>query len=119
MVRTASTQDSVQAVASFDDSSSTVYVIEGRGSGCRDVARCDGMVPPAPPEPVSTNVSLPWRSGTVKVTGTKVSGASIGPSGQPAVQIAQAVAVPPDGVITIPLSQFDDGDAWTFTISRA
>ena len=118
MVTASSSDDSLRSVASYDGSK-TVDVLLGRGIGCTDSTRCGGMGAPAGPVRETTTVTVPWGSGTVGIVGRDISGASISPYGQPAPSVSSTLRVPPNGVITLSVPSFADGDAWTYTITHS
>jgi hypothetical protein len=116
-VPVSTTQDGVTGFATFDPATSTVRVLLGRHESCTAQTNpyCDQ---PATATPGSVAVAV-----TIKIAsrnGQRVAVARIpnvsGPLGLPQ-QVSTTTVLPAQGVVTVPLPAFADGDAYVITLS--
>jgi len=120
MIATTSTNDNVTAVGSYNASTHTVTGLIGRGVSCNQVPTCTKGFPGstlAAPTTVKVTITVPWKTGSVDVSLTRVPGSRIVAIGRPtARQSHQSVTAA--GTVTISMQKFADGDAYGFTITR-
>jgi hypothetical protein len=94
-----------------------------RGSHRRSVLAesVDPYDPPLAPISATITVTVPWRSGTVNVGLADIAGQNITPIYQPR-PVTSTLKISPTGpnsrTITIPISSFADGDAYSLSIGQ-
>jgi hypothetical protein len=124
MIASSSSLDWVTALGSYNATNQTITGLIGRGKGCDQDAYCDSVDPYDPPlAPISATitVTVPWRSGTVNVGLADIAGQNITPIYQP-IPVTSTLKISPtgpnSGTVTIPISSFADGDAYSLTIGQ-
>ncbi|HWE66478.1 MAG TPA: hypothetical protein VG298_07525 [Acidimicrobiales bacterium] len=124
MVTTTSTSDFVSALGSYDSTTGAVTGLIGRGVGCNQESWCTTTWPSstlAAPTAVTVTVTVPWSSGTAKISLTDVPGQTIGNTPAPAPVLSTAPIAPTGsgtGTITVTIPAFADGDAYGLSITH-
>lgn len=125
MVATSSSSNRVGVIASVNLAQSEMRILLGYGQGCIQDPRCLISTPwaiPSLPVPVKLTVSVPWASGNVLVTETRVPGAAITPIPQPASKYLATYPVTNQlgkSLVTINLGQIQDGQALSLVFSHS
>ncbi len=126
MMSTTSTSDTVSALGSYNSATQTLVGLIGRGVGClQNILECSsnfsasGM---ASPTPVTVTLTVPWDSGSTKVTLTHISGATpyLAASASKVSGLIVNVVKFASGVgtITFSIPSFADGDAYGITVTH-
>jgi hypothetical protein len=124
MIASSSNLDRVTALGSYNASTGTIAALIGRGQGCDQDAYCESVDPYDPPAAaISATITLtvPWHSGTVSVSLGDIGGQNLTPA-YPPVAVQSTLKISPaganSGTVTIPISSFADGDAYSLTITH-
>ncbi|HWE68370.1 MAG TPA: fibronectin type III domain-containing protein [Acidimicrobiales bacterium] len=123
MVASASSNDWVTALGSYNATTRTITGLIGRGQGCTQNAWCASTLPsdtPQPPISTTVTVNVPWAAGTVNVGLVDVPGQSLSPIAEPAPADSTATITPAGsgtGTVTVSIPSFNDGDAYGLTMT--
>lgn len=124
MVAASATSDSAGVLASLNSAGSQVSVLLGYGVGCVQDPRCAAVAPTAylaAPLPTQLTVKVPWTTGHVAVSETRIPGASISPMASPASQAMGTfpiVSTSAGAEVNVSVGSLADGDAWSVTLTH-
>lgn len=124
MVAASETSDSVGVLSSLNSAGNQVNVLLGYGVGCIQDLRCAATIPSATLAPaLSTQltVKVPWTTGHVAVSETRIPGTAVSPIAAPQPQPMGAfpiVSTPAGSSVFVNIGNVGDGDAWSVTLTH-
>jgi hypothetical protein len=125
MVSVTSDSDDVTGLASFNSSKGQLTGLVGRAAGCTQDPWCAASWPTstdAAPTSVNITVTVPWASGQANVSLSDIPGSTLGNTPAP-IPVVSMTAITPTGsgtgTLTISVPSFADGDAYSFTVTKA
>jgi hypothetical protein len=124
MLASAASSDSVGVLSSINTAQTQIQVLLGYGNGCVQDPRCAATTPWASLAPnLSTQLSVrvPWTTGQVSVSETRIPGTSITAIPQPAAQNLGTVPITggsANPTVTLNVGTVSDGDAWSLTLTH-
>ena len=123
IVASAASSDSVGVLASVDADRSHMRMLLGYGKGCTQDPRCVSSFPWATLGGALTTlvtVRVPWTTGHVAVSVTRIPGTSIATMAKPAARALGTFAIVNTSsgpTVTFNLGSVSDGDAWSLTLT--
>jgi hypothetical protein len=124
MVATSASLGNVGVLASVDLVRSQVKVLLGYGQGCVQDPRCATESPLSirwPPVKTQLTVRVPWQSGRVLITESRIPGSSVSPISQPTTNILGTFGITPSvngPSVTTNIGVVADGDAWSLDLTH-